>query len=176
MPTEPSLPILLLGDSQVGKTALVSRLVRDHVNPTSLSVYLPTIAVDFNVHATNNIQLMLFDLSGNPKYESIIRAYYSQAVAVILVYDCTRRESFEHVRRWYNKCGTAEERAKRFFLLIATHTDKIADRQVSIEEGWELAREFKAGFREVSCLERSRVQEMFNHIVHAILKVVLRHK
>uniref|UniRef100_A0A4W5LG72 Ras-related protein Rab-25 n=1 Tax=Hucho hucho TaxID=62062 RepID=A0A4W5LG72_9TELE len=94
------LPVVLIGDSGVGKSNLLSRFTRNEFNLESKS----TIGVEF---ATRSIQVdgkmikaQIWDTAGQERYRAITSAYYRGAVGALLVYDIAKHLTYENVERW----------------------------------------------------------------------------
>merc|ERR1712130_254203 len=95
--------VVLIGDSGVGKSNLLSRFTRNEFNLDSKS----TIGVEF---ATRSIQVdnktikaQIWDTAGQERYRAITSAYYRGAVGALLVYDISKQVTFENVERWLNE-------------------------------------------------------------------------
>ncbi|KAG0495115.1 hypothetical protein HPP92_006109 [Vanilla planifolia] len=92
--------LVLIGDSGVGKSNLLSRFTRNEFNLESRS----TIGVEFATRSLNVdgriIKAQIWDTAGQERYRAITSAYYRGAVGALLVYDVTRRPTFENVERW----------------------------------------------------------------------------
>lgn len=92
--------VVLIGDSGVGKSNLLSRFTRNEFNLESKS----TIGVEF---ATRSIQVdgktikaQIWDTAGQERYRAITSAYYRGAVGALLVYDIAKHLTYENVERW----------------------------------------------------------------------------
>ena len=98
-----SIQLVLIGDSGVGKSCLLLRFADDNFTES----YISTIGVDFRfrtIYVDNKtIKLQIWDTAGQERFRTITSAYYRGADGVILVYDVTNRESFEHVEDWLNE-------------------------------------------------------------------------
>uniref|UniRef100_A0A665UE97 Ras-related protein Rab-25 n=1 Tax=Echeneis naucrates TaxID=173247 RepID=A0A665UE97_ECHNA len=99
-PEFPSFPVVLIGDSGVGKSNLLSRFTRNEFNLESKS----TIGVEF---ATRSIQVegktikaQIWDTAGQERYRAITSAYYRGAVGALLVYDIAKHLTYENAERW----------------------------------------------------------------------------
>lgn len=94
--------ILVIGDSNVGKTHIISNYVSN--KNISNQIFTPTIGVDFHAKLisiySKKIKLHIWDTSGDKNFKNIVRAYYTSVAAAVIVYDITRRESFEHIKIW----------------------------------------------------------------------------
>jgi len=95
--------IILVGDTKVGKSALMIR----YVDETFTESMLSTIGVDFKMKSftrnNKNIKIQLWDTAGQERFRSIISSFYRGAHAVIVCFDLTNRESFEHIVQWLNE-------------------------------------------------------------------------
>lgn len=88
---------MVLGDTGVGKTQLVHRIINEEGEIQSS----PTIGVEFNVkYLANNMELNFWDTGGQEKYKSIVKVHFRSADALVFVYDTTNRGSFESIKKW----------------------------------------------------------------------------
>jgi len=93
--------ILVVGDLGCGKTAIIQR----YVNNQYSTKYRATIGVDFalkviNMDPTTNVRLQLWDIAGQERFGHMTRVYYKEAVGAVVVYDITRPNTFEAVKKW----------------------------------------------------------------------------
>ena len=95
--------VVLIGDSGVGKTNILSRYVRDDFSIETKS----TVGVEFGskVLKVNNtsIKIQIWDTAGQERYKSITKAYYKGAKGAFVVYDITRKETFSSVEKWVDE-------------------------------------------------------------------------
>lgn len=95
--------IVLLGDSAVGKSNLLARFARDEFYPNSKS----TIGVEFQTQKMDingkEIKAQIWDTAGQERFRAVTSAYYRGAVGALLVYDISRRQTFESIGRWLNE-------------------------------------------------------------------------
>lgn len=92
--------VVLIGDSAVGKSNLLSRFARDQFHPNSKS----TIGVEFQTKTLDVqgkvIRAQVWDTAGQERFKAVTAAYYRGAVGALLVYDVSRRQTFDSVGRW----------------------------------------------------------------------------
>ncbi|KAH9763864.1 ras-related protein RABA1f [Citrus sinensis] len=150
--------VVLIGDSGVGKSNLLSRFTRNEFSLESKS----TIGVEF---ATRSIRVedkivkaQIWDTAGQERYRAITSAYYRGAVGALLVYDVTRHVTFENVERWLK-----ELRADLRHL-----------RAVSTEDAKAFAERENTFFMETSALESMNVENAFTEVLTQIYHVVSR--
>ena len=91
---------VIIGDTGVGKSNLLSRFTKDEFTKDSKA----TIGVEFATrqiqHDGKTIEAQVWDTAGQERYRAITAAYYRGAIGALLVYDMTKRESFENCERW----------------------------------------------------------------------------
>ena len=91
------LKYIIIGDSSVGKSCLMQSFLEQSIR----SKHEPTVGVEFGAKVIEvngeKVKLQIWDTAGSENYRSITRSYYRAAAAAILVYDITRRQSFEHL-------------------------------------------------------------------------------
>ena len=148
--------VVLIGDSGVGKSNLLSRFTRNEFNLESKS----TIGVEF---ATKSIQAegktikaQIWDTAGQERYRAITSAYYRGAVGALLVYDITKEASFENVAKWLAELQE-NATADITITMIGNKTDLHGARAVSTEQGRAYAEEQRLAFIEASALNGGNV-------------------
>ena len=109
--------IVLLGDSGVGKTCLISRFISGNfdanVNSTNGASYASKKIEYANLGKT--LVLDIWDTAGQEKYKSLTKFFYKDAAMVILVYDITRKESFDNLKNfWYTEIQQYGDAAQRY--------------------------------------------------------------
>ncbi|KDP45261.1 hypothetical protein JCGZ_15126 [Jatropha curcas] len=165
--------IVLIGDSAVGKSNLLSRFARNEFDSNSKA----TIGVEFQTQVVDidgkEIKAQIWDTAGQERFRAVTSAYYRGAVGALIVYDITRRTSFDSVKRWLEElsthCDTAVAR-----MLVGNKCDLENIREVSVEEGKSLAEEESLFFMETSALDSTNVQTAFEVVIREIYKNVSR--
>ena len=161
------LKLLMLGNSGVGKSSLLSRFT-DNYFPLFL---MGTAGIDFkHKYITINdkrIKLEIFDTAGQERFRSITTNYYNGVMGIILVYDISDRISFEDVNKWMSQIKENVGEDVVIFL-VGNKIDK--ERSVLFEEGQGLAEKYKVFFVETSAKEANNVDEIFMDLVKDILK------
>jgi len=162
--------VVFIGDSGVGKSNFITRLVNNEFNRESKT----TIGVEFSVKnikiGNDDIKVQIWDTSGQERYRTITSAYYRGSNACIIVYDITNRKSFENVKYWIGELSNCLNIKNTCLLLVGNKTDLNLARTVSINEGKEMAKEYGALFFETSVLNSSNVNEAFNEIIRTVHK------
>ncbi|XP_015582916.1 ras-related protein RABA6b [Ricinus communis] len=161
---------VLIGDSAVGKSNLLSRFSRDEFRLDSK----PTIGVEFayrNIRVADKlIKAQIWDTAGQERFRAITSSYYRGALGALLVYDITRRATFDNVKKWLTELreyGNPE----MVVVLAGNKCDLSHTREVGEEEGKNLAETEGLCFMETSALENLNVEEAFLEMItkiHAI--------
>lgn len=107
-----------------------------------------------------NVKLQIWDTAGQESFRSITRSYYRGAAGALLVYDITRRESFEHILSWLED-ARAHSNSDMSIVLVGNKSDLEHRREVSRESGEEFARQHGLLFLETSAKNNTNVEEAF---------------
>ena len=133
------LKILTLGDSAVGKSALLVRYTQNKFN----SGYLSTVGIDYQSKKINyqnrDIEMQIWDSAGQEKYRAISKQYYKKANGILLLYDVTSRESFLGIKEWIRDINNMVT-MKPSLILVGNKID--LERKVLTEEGEELSKKY----------------------------------
>ncbi|KAG4383779.1 hypothetical protein AAZX31_13G136400 [Glycine max] len=163
--------VVLIGDSGVGKSNLLSRFTKNEFSLESKS----TIGVEF---ATRSIRVdekvlkaQIWDTAGQERYRAITSAYYRGAVGALLVYDVTRHVTFENMERWLKELRDHTD-ANIVVMLVGNKADLRHLRAVSTEEATAFAEREKTFFMETSALESMNVENAFTEVLTQIYHVV----
>ncbi|CAN6483521.1 unnamed protein product [Victoria cruziana] len=165
--------LVLVGDSGVGKSNILSRFTRNEFSLDSKS----TIGVEF---ATRTIQVdgkvikaQIWDTAGQERYRAITSAYYRGAVGALLVYDITKPSTFENVGRWLKELREHAD-ANIVIMLIGNKSDLHHLRAVSTEDGQNYSQKEVLSFLETSALDATNVDKAFQTILSEIHRIVSR--
>jgi len=152
--------ILLIGDSGVGKSCLLLRFADDSWTETHIS----TIGVDFKIKTLEiegkTIKLQIWDTAGQERFRTITSSYYRGAQGIILVYDCTDRESFNNVKQWMGEIDRyACENVNK--LLVGNKFDLVDQKTVDTATAKEFAESFNIPYIETSAKTAHNVEKCF---------------
>ena len=161
--------IILVGSISVGKTAIITRYVANEFN----NKYNCTLKVDFKtkiININNSVQakLVIWDTCGDEKYRAITRNYYKNANGVLLVYDITRRDSFDSIISWEEEIRKSAPKNTVLFL-VGNKTDLNKERVINTQEGKNKAEELGIIFTEVSAKNGDNIHILFEKISEAIM-------
>ena len=157
--------ILLLGDTQVGKSSFLMR----YIDNTFQESYLSTVGLDFKVKNVqlddgNTYRVQIWDTAGQDRFHAITRNYFKNAHGIILIYDVTLIESFHNVKNWIKQIKE-EVTDKVSIILAGNKIDMEEKRKVSKEEGEKMAADYGLKFYECSAKTGENVEEAFKDIV-----------
>ncbi|KAG2256700.1 hypothetical protein Bca52824_075994 [Brassica carinata] len=163
--------VVLIGDSGVGKSNLLSRFTRDEFCLESKS----TIGVEF---ATRTLQVegrtvkaQIWDTAGQERYRAITSAYYRGALGALLVYDVTKPTTFENVSRWLKELRDHAD-SNIVIMLIGNKTDLKHLRAVATEDAQSYAEKEGLSFIETSALEALNVEKAFQTTLSEIYRII----
>lgn len=151
---------IIIGDSAVGKSCLLLQFTDKRFQP----VHDLTIGVEFGARMISidgkQIKLQIWDTAGQESFRSITRSYYRGAAGALLVYDITRRDTFNHLTTWLDD-ARQHSNSNMVIMLIGNKTDLDSKRAVSKEEGEAFANDQKLVFMETSAKTSTNVEEAF---------------
>ena len=161
--------LIIVGDSIVGKTNIMSNYIRDQFNYTSKS----TIGVEFGtkIIKINNkkIKAQIWDTAGQERYKSITSAYYKGAKGALIVYDITNKFTFDSVDKWVQDLNSYGDK-NLTLLLVGNKSDLEEKRQIIKEDGEEKANSFGLGFIETSACSGDNIDQAFDIMLKEVLK------
>jgi len=166
--------VVLIGDSGVGKSNLLSRFTRNEFNIESKS----TIGVEFATRSVpcdgKTIKAQIWDTAGQERYRAITSAYYRGAVGALLVYDISKKTTFENVERWLTELRDHAD-SNIVIMLVGNKCDLRPQRQVPTEEAAQFAEKNYLSFIETSALDSTNVELAFQKILAEIYRIVGGH-
>ena len=161
--------VVLLGESKIGKTSFISLAVKNEL-PKNIE---PTIAAQFVRKEFNfsdkTVKFDIWDTPGQTKYRNIMKVFFCDAKAILLMYDCTNKASFDELKNyWYG--ATKEKNIDPIYFLIENKNDLISERKVDEKEGKEFADSIGAYFASISCKNNTGIKEIFEKLAEKLLK------
>ena len=161
--------VLLLGNSNVGKSSLFLRFVDDIWNDT----FVPTIGVDFKIKTFDidekKIKMQIWDTAGQERFKNIIASYYRGAHGILLIYDVTDKDSFKNLSNWIIEI---EKNSSKQVLkvLIGNKTDLEDKRVVTYNQGKEFADTYGLKYIETSAKKNLNVNEAFETLGRELMQ------
>ena len=161
--------LIIVGDSNVGKTNIMSKYIHNQFNQHSKS----TIGVEFGTKIVNidnkKIKAQIWDTAGQERYKSITSAYYKGAKGALIVYDITNKFSFDSVDKWVQDLNSYGDK-NITLLLVGNKSDLEEKRQILKENGEEKAKSFNLGFIETSACSGDNIDQAFVIMLKEVLK------
>lgn len=161
--------LLIIGDSTVGKTSMLTRYVEDKFN----SQFLATAGIDFftkdEIFNNKKVRIKVWDTAGQERYKSLTNAFFRNAQGVILVYDVNKAESFENLKYWLQSINlNLGEKTEIKKIIIGNKID--LQREVSKEEAETFAKENNVKYFEASAKMNKGISESIRYLAEEILR------
>ena len=161
-----SIKVVLLGETGVGKTSIISQFTTHTFDPhreTSLSAQFISKTVDFQ-DIGQSIKFDIWDTVGQEKYRSLAKIFYKDAKVIIFVYDITRPETFEGLKNyWYDETKNNTD-GEPILAVVANKIDLYANSKVSNNDGKAFADQIGAIFQTTSALSDSGISTLFDNV------------
>jgi small GTP-binding protein len=160
---------VLVGDSGVGKTNILSRYTRDEFSIETKS----TIGVEFGCRnlmvANNRVKIQIWDTAGQERYKAITTAYYRGTKGALVVFDISRRDSFYSTEKYIGELKSLAD-ADVAIVLIGNKADLEDSRQVTQEEAKAKAEQHGLAYFETSALQATNIEKAFTIMVEGKFK------
>ncbi len=163
----PIYKVILVGDSGVGKTCLLSMYVKGICGPT-----IPTIAVEFctkeiELNDGTKVKVQLWDTAGQERFKSLAMTYYRKAYGILLLFDVTKRSSFIACKNYLEEVRINSDKNCVIYL-IGNKIDLSDERQITKDEAELFAQKEKIEYIETSAVKNLKVSEVFTSLLNDI--------
>ena len=163
----PIYKVILVGDSGVGKTCLLSMYVKGICGPT-----IPTIAVEFctkeiELDDGTKVKVQLWDTAGQERFKSLAMTYYRKAYGILLLFDVTKRSSFIACKNYLEEVRINSDKNCVIYL-IGNKIDLSDERQITKDEAELFAQKEKIEYIETSAVKNLKVSEVFTSLLNDI--------
>ena len=161
-----SIKVVLLGESGVGKTSIISQFTTHKFDPhreTSLSAQFISKTVEFS-DINQSIKFDIWDTVGQEKFRSLAKIFYKDAKVIVFVYDITTEFSFEGLKKYWYDETKANTDGNPILAVVANKIDLYLDQKVSNDDGKAFADEIGAIFQTTSALSDSGITQLFDNI------------
>ena len=171
MSREALYKILILGDSTVGKTCFLTRYAEN----TFQEQHMATLGIDYklkNVQMDDGrtVKLQIWDTVGQDRFRSITKNYYKGANGIVVIYSVTDKQSCRNVKNWVNQIK-AEVDEKVTIILVGNKIDDEENREVTTDEGEEIANNLDLQFFECSAKTGENIDSTFKELVKKIVEI-----
>ncbi|KAH0786131.1 small GTP-binding protein [Histomonas meleagridis] len=157
------IKVVLIGDTQVGKTCVLTRLTSGSFKP-----YPPTIGAAFQNYIMTtdkgSVELQIWDTAGQEKFRTLAPMYYRAAQCAILFFDLTQASSFQNLEQWSSELEDKTDGNMRVFL-VGNKVDLADQRVISSEDAKSFS--FEHGmveYFETSAKTGEGVRELFTRV------------
>ena len=159
-----AIKIALLGDSTVGKTAICNSFMKLEFSQDMLStIGQEKIERKYNLKNGKEIKLVIWDTAGQERFHSIAIKALKSAQGVIIVYDVTKKETFDHVNNWLE---TIKEEMPEPNLILFGNKIDLENREVSFEDAEKYANKNNLKYFETSAKLNKGINEGFEYIIN----------
>ena len=170
-PYDQKIKIMVIGESLVGKTALITKYTKN----TFGGAYLTTVGIDFQDKFLNingkEIKIELWDTAGQERFRNIAKNYFQSSDGFLLVYDLTKKSSFENLEFWNTQINLNAPKETKY-ILVGNKKDLENQREVQIEEGEDFAKKNNIKFFETSAKDGTNVIDVFETLAKEIVNDV----
>ena len=163
-----TLSILLLGNSDTGKTSLLMKYVKNQYKESYIStVGLDTFMKDLKINE-EDVRLHLMDTSGQERFKSLAQSYYNKVDGIIFVFDVTNRESFEGIKYWLKDALSYNKEI--VYVIVGNKIDlkNIIVVNKNDVKGQKIFKDIK--YFETSAKENTNVEKPFEELANLILQ------
>ena len=151
---------ILVGDYAVGKSNILLRFSNNEFNTN----YFSTIGVEFSIKKlkvnNKNIRIQVWDTAGQERFFGITKTYFKNCACIIVVYDITRKLTFDNLNIWINEIKNICSKSV-YIILLGNKCDLENQREVSYKEGEKYAEEHNFKFYETSAKDNINIIEVF---------------
>ena len=177
--------IILIGDSAVGKTCIFKKITTGVFNEKSIStIGMDRRTLNFTIKDSEgrdlDVEVQLWDTAGQERFRTITNNYYKSSQGLLLIYDITKKDTFNNVENWINSIKeTLGEEDKYLIVLIGNKVD-LAEanpetREVSLDEAEEICKKddiFWGGECSAKDFSEEKLKEIFTKYTEEIYKKV----
>lgn len=175
--TESIYKVIVIGDPAVGKTSLLTNFATNQFEEK----YLPTVGVSILKEVIEledldaKINLMFWDIAGQPQFYMLHRPYFNGADGIFLVFDMTRTSTFSNINNWYSsavKYGLSGVPR----ILIGNKVDLKEEKKIIKPMADHLSEKLNAPYFETSALTGENVKPVFHKIAELVYKSKMNYK
>ena len=161
--------IIIIGDTCVGKSNILSRYLKDEFKDDAKATVGVELGTKFLKIKDIGAKLQIWDTAGQERYRSITSSYYKGSHGCFIVYDITNEATFQNVDKWFEQ-AQKEASKEVSIILVGNKCDLENERKVTKEKGEEKAKNFNCPFFETSALSKINIDDIFNEMVNNIFE------
>jgi small GTP-binding protein len=166
--------LLIIGDSQVGKTSILRRFAQEKFNAD----YLATIGVDFYVKDViineRKIHVKMWDTAGQERYRTITKGFFNNCQGLIIVYDVSSQESFDNLNYWIEAIHTniIDSDSENIPGIILGNKIDIVERVVDKKKAEDYAKSSNYKYFEVSAKTGEGIDNSMKYLIQKVIEVL----
>ena len=165
------LKIILIGESKVGKTSIITQ----YCEQIFQSDYISTIGTDrflkaIELENKTKVNLEIWDTVGQEEFSSTNKIFFKKSKIALLVYDITERKTFEKLPKWYKELLEVNNKNEIIIGVVANKSDLYEKQTVDSDEGQQFAKEINALFFETSAKDYECIEKVFKKITEEYYK------
>ena len=165
------IPMMLLGDAEVGKSSLILRITGNKFDETIVStIGKGSYSYEIVLHGYK-LKMKIWDTAGQERFKSMSLNAVKNVDGLLLVYSIANRESFNNLEGWLSQLNDVTDLKKKPVVIIGNKKDLESTREVEFNEGKEFADSRNLHFYEVSAKTGENVQEAFNDIFEQLYNI-----
>ncbi|KAJ7384773.1 hypothetical protein OS493_020365 [Desmophyllum pertusum] len=167
--------VLFIGDIDVGKSCLFQRFQNPFYNIQMSETTIGCLGIDTESfkYGSKFVRLEVIDTAGQERQFCAMQAMYFRGIhGIFLVCDVTNRETFHHIPRWLELARLYCTESNALIILIGNKIDQVEKRQVSYDEGQELAKCHGLSYMEASALDAERIEDMYRNMIQLLTRSV----
>ena len=165
------IPLMLLGDGQVGKTSLTLNLTKNQFDDSLLT----TIGKESHIYQVklhgHDIKMKIWDTAGQERFKSMSVGVIKTVDGLVLVYSINKKESFKNLDSWINQLNNLVDLSVKPVIIVGNKCDLASERDVTYEEGKEYAQQHGFNFYETSAKTGENVKTAFDDIFEQLYKL-----
>ena len=161
------MKLILVGDSGVGKTNILSKYLKNAFDPNSKA----TVGVEFGTKKieidNKKIKVQIWDTAGQERYKSITSTYYKGAKGAFIVYDITRKNTFDNIDKWIGDLkNNGDENI--IIYLVGNKSDLNDMREIRKDEAMTKSEKYNIAFSETSALYGDNINKIFQDLMEKV--------
>ena len=189
--TDLTYKLILIGDSSVGKTCIFKKINTGEFTEKSIStigmdrrtLFFDIKIKENNEEITKKCQVHLWDTAGQERFRSVTNSYYKSSQGLILIYDITKRETYDNLDSWIESVKSSLGETNEYMIVLLGNKLDIAEadpksREVTREEGETKSKEnglFWGGECSAKDFTEEQLKELFTKYTQEIYKKVGEH-
>ena len=170
--------IILVGESTVGKTSIITQYLHKKFSPEEIKTTTSCDKWEKEIKLENNkiIKCEIWDTAGQEKFRAVNKIFMRNSQIAILVYDITKKESFDELENSYNQILNSNKNNNIVFAVAGNKSDLYEEQIIFPEEGIQFANKINAIFKETSAKDYESVNELFEDVIEKYDLMMIENK